>query len=158
MHISSRSVNKHGHHMQFFFLIDRFIKNLIYICNQYPSPLRLWVRIPFRQGVLDTTLWDKVCKWLAEGQWLSPLSSTNKTDRHDITEIFLFYFIYFFCKFSFFLQIHHITCAKQDKHIISVNDSYCYLCAQHINTFFLKSVVIVITTLFSPNHYLFINI
>ena len=35
------------------------------------------------QGVLDTTLCDQVC------QWLSPVSSTNKTDRHDIIEILL---------------------------------------------------------------------
>jgi hypothetical protein len=43
----------------------------------------------FRSGVLDTTLCDKVCQWLATGQWLSPGTSTNKTDRHDITEILL---------------------------------------------------------------------
>jgi len=41
------------------------------------------------QGVLDKTLCDKVCQWLATGQWFSPVSSTNKTDRHDITEILL---------------------------------------------------------------------
>jgi len=41
-------------------------------------------------GVLDTTLWDKVCQWLTTGLWFStgtPVSSTNKTDCHDITEI-----------------------------------------------------------------------
>jgi hypothetical protein len=36
-----------------------------YLCNQCLSTLRLWVRIPFRRGVLDTTLCDKVCQWLA---------------------------------------------------------------------------------------------
>jgi hypothetical protein len=39
-----------------------------------------------------TTLCDKVCQWLATGRWFSPgppVSSTNKTDRHDITEILL---------------------------------------------------------------------
>ena len=44
------------------------------------------------RGVLDTTLCDKVSRWLATGQWFSPgtpVSSTNKTDRHDITEILL---------------------------------------------------------------------
>ena len=33
-----------------------------------------------------------VCQWLATGRWFSPgtpVSSTNKTDLHDITEIFL---------------------------------------------------------------------
>jgi hypothetical protein len=35
---------------------------------------------------------DKVWQWLVTGRWLSldtPVSSTNKTDRHDITEILL---------------------------------------------------------------------
>jgi hypothetical protein len=35
---------------------------------------------------------DKVCQGLATGRWFSPgpmISSTNKTDRHDITEILL---------------------------------------------------------------------
>ena len=42
------------------------------------------------QGVLDTTLCDKVRQWLAAGWWFSPgtpVSSINKSDRHDITEI-----------------------------------------------------------------------
>ena len=36
-----------------------------------------------------TTLCDKVCQWLATGQWFSlgtSVSSTNKTDRHDIAQ------------------------------------------------------------------------
>ena len=44
------------------------------------------------QGVFDTTLCDKVCQRLATGQWFSTgtmVSSTNKTDRQDITEILL---------------------------------------------------------------------
>ena len=44
------------------------------------------------RGVLDTTLYDKVCQWLAVGRWFSPgtlVSSTNKTDCHDIAEILL---------------------------------------------------------------------
>jgi len=66
----------------------------IYNCllNQCLSPLTLWVRIPFMRGVLDTTLCDKVCLRLTEDQWFSPdtpVSSINKTDRHDITEILL---------------------------------------------------------------------
>ena len=42
--------------------------------------------------VLDTTLCDTVCQWLALGWWFSlstPLSSINKTDRHDIAEILM---------------------------------------------------------------------
>ena len=44
------------------------------------------------RGILNTTLCDKVCQWLATGWWFSrgtPVSSTNNTDRHDITEILL---------------------------------------------------------------------
>ena len=62
------------------------------LCNQCPSPLTLWVRIPLMRGVLDTTLCDKVCQWLATGRWFSPgtsVSSTIKTDCHDIAEILL---------------------------------------------------------------------
>ena len=69
---------------------DIWINN--YLCNQYLSPLTLWVRILLRRDVLDTTLCDKVCQWHATGQWFSPgtpVSSTNKTDRHDTTEILL---------------------------------------------------------------------
>jgi hypothetical protein len=41
---------------------------------------------------LKVTLCDKVCQWLAAGQWFSTgtlVFSTNKTDHHDITEILL---------------------------------------------------------------------
>ena len=61
-----------------------------YLCNQCLSPLMVWVRISIRARY--TTLCDKVCQWLATGRWFfpgSPVSSTNKTDRHDITEILL---------------------------------------------------------------------
>jgi hypothetical protein len=40
----------------------------------------------------DTTLCDKVCQWLVTGRWFSQgtlVSSTNKTDCHNITEILL---------------------------------------------------------------------
>ena len=50
----------------------------------------LWVRISIRARC--TTLCDKVCQWLATSWWFSlgpPVSSTNKTDRHDITEVLL---------------------------------------------------------------------
>ena len=43
-------------------------------------------------GQGSVTLCDQVCEWFATGQWFSPntrVSSTNKTDRHDIAEIFL---------------------------------------------------------------------
>jgi hypothetical protein len=63
-----------------------------YLCNQCLSPLMLWVQTPLKQGLLDTTWSDKVCQWLATGRWFSSgtlVSSTNKTYRHDITEILL---------------------------------------------------------------------
>jgi hypothetical protein len=45
-----------------------------------------------RRGVLDTTLCNKVCQEFAASRWFStgtPDSFTNKTDRHDITELLL---------------------------------------------------------------------
>ena len=44
------------------------------------------------RDLLNTTLCDKVCQWLTTGRWFSPgtpVSSTNKTGRHDIAEILL---------------------------------------------------------------------
>jgi hypothetical protein len=58
-------------------------------CNQCLSPLKLWVLIILRRGVLDTTLCDKVCQWHVTCQWFSPVSSANKTCCHEITEILL---------------------------------------------------------------------
>jgi len=61
-----------------------------YLCNQYLSPLMLWVRISITTRC--TTLCDQVCQWLATSRWFSPgpsVSSTNKTDHHDITDILL---------------------------------------------------------------------
>jgi len=61
-----------------------------YLCNQCLSPLMFWVRISIRTRC--TTLCDKVCQWLVTGLWFSPVtpvSSTNKTHLHDITEILL---------------------------------------------------------------------
>ena len=68
---------------------DRWIYD--YLCNQCLSLLMLCVRISIRAW--GTTLCDTVCQWwLATGRWYSPgppVSSTNKTDHHDITEILL---------------------------------------------------------------------
>ena len=56
------------------------------------APLSYIIRILPRGGALDTTLCDKNCQWLADGWWFSRgtlVSSTNKTDHHDIAEILL---------------------------------------------------------------------
>ena len=58
-----------------------------YLCNQCISPLMLWVRISIRARC--TTSCDKVCQWLTTGRFFfpgHPVSSTSKTDLHDITE------------------------------------------------------------------------
>jgi hypothetical protein len=60
-----------------------------YLCNQCLSPLNCDFESCSWWSVLNTTLCDKVCYWLAAGHWFSPVSSTNKTDCHYITEILL---------------------------------------------------------------------
>jgi hypothetical protein len=57
--------------------------------NQCLSPLKLWVQILFMSKCTRYTIMHM---WLATGQLFSPgtlLSSTNKTDHHDIAEILL---------------------------------------------------------------------
>jgi hypothetical protein len=59
-------------------------------CIAYISPLSLEFESSWGWDVRDATLCDKVCQWLATGRWFSLsilVSFTNKTDRHDITEI-----------------------------------------------------------------------
>jgi hypothetical protein len=67
-----------------------------YLCNQCLSPLTLWVRTPIRRGVLDSTLCDKVCQWLATGWWFSPstpVSSTNKLTACTVFTLKMFLYI-----------------------------------------------------------------
>ena len=89
------------------------------------------------RGVLDKTLCDKVCQWLVKGRLFSPgtpVSSINKTDRHDITEILLNHKpnqsgisesqmstdLFVCCNhnpvFSSFM-IHHRICYKCNRHV-----------------------------------------
>jgi hypothetical protein len=67
-----------------------------YITRTLTMPmLQLWIHMEVChkklkwQGVLDTTLCDKVCQWHATCRWFLPgipVPFTNKTDRHDMTE------------------------------------------------------------------------
>ena len=76
-------------HMFFYIVDNHVISKMIFISktygNQCLSPLMLWIRISIRAKC--TTLCDKVCQWLATGWYFfpdTPVSSTNKIDRHDI--------------------------------------------------------------------------
>jgi hypothetical protein len=87
-----------------------------YLCNQCLSPLILWIRISIMAKC--TTLCDKVCQWLPTGRWFSPgppVSSTNKTDLHDITEIFLK------------VALSTIKQINKQKHVFTKSCSGCYL-------------------------------
>ena len=61
-----------------------------YLCNQSLSLLSLWVRTPLMvRRTRYKTMWYN---FSVTGRWFSPntpVSSTNKADRHDITEILL---------------------------------------------------------------------
>ena len=51
----------------------------------------LYINVNSKDTLIET-LCDKVFQWLSAGRWFSPgtpVSSTNKTVRHDITEILL---------------------------------------------------------------------
>jgi hypothetical protein len=60
------------------------------MCYQFVDFMSIYLR--FWRGVLDATLCDKVWHCLMAGRWFSPdtpISSTKKTDRHDISEVLL---------------------------------------------------------------------
>ena len=92
-------------HLQNVLLLNQKLGILILCFNCYNKLLQckfvlfiaIWklhfvaIRCSWR-GVLDTTLCDKVCQWLVTVHWFSPgtpVSSTNKTACHNITEILL---------------------------------------------------------------------
>ena len=59
---------------------------------QLPLLPPLTLRVQIQLMARCTSLCDQVCQWLVAGLWFSQgtsVSSTNKTDRHDVTEILL---------------------------------------------------------------------
>jgi hypothetical protein len=65
---------------------------VIDFCNTCGRKLFLDMPTAVYWMFLDTTFYDQVCQWLGAGQWFSPgtpISSTDKTDRHDIPDILL---------------------------------------------------------------------
>jgi hypothetical protein len=73
-------------------MYDNFLRGVVVII--WRLGLQLPVQSRSGRGVLNTSLshCDQVCQGLATGRWFSqgnPVSSTNKTDRHDIAEIML---------------------------------------------------------------------
>jgi len=65
-----------------------------FLRNQYLSPLTLWVRIPLSRGIFDKISCYKVtaCRWYFS---CTPVSSTNKTDRHsDISYSSIYHILY----------------------------------------------------------------
>jgi hypothetical protein len=58
----------------------------------YAMSTNHYYRCQFETHSGDATLFDEVCQWFTAGRWFTPgtlVSSTNKTDRHEITEILL---------------------------------------------------------------------
>ena len=75
-----------------------FFKNVEFVITSNYNLLYWYLQVAYLQFytrshlMVHTTLCDKVCQWLATGGWFFPgtlVSSTNKNDRHDITEILL---------------------------------------------------------------------
>ena len=61
-------------------------------CMYILSNIFYWKNVICLYILLETTLCEKVCQWLAISRWFfpgTPVSSTNKTDHYDITEILL---------------------------------------------------------------------
>ena len=69
-----------------------FMYRDLHVTPEAVVDLRCELKARSWRGVLDTTLCDKVCQWLGTGRWVcpgTPISSINKTNHHDITEILL---------------------------------------------------------------------
>ena len=104
-------------------------------------------------GARCTTLCDKVCHWLVTGRWFSPdtpVSSINKTDCHDMTEILLKVVLntinqtrifwldhYWWSYYLFWLSegIHLFFCQKQPSSLIRMIMSVIFDSLVSINKF-----------------------
>ena len=84
--------------MHYYLTRGHRVRDLMVVGCATTYPIRAYHHLSFEfephswRDVLDTSLCDKVYQWLATGWWFyrgTLLSSTNKTDRHDITEIWL---------------------------------------------------------------------
>ena len=64
--------------------------NIAYFApNKTPILTKSSLKLTLSDDTRYNIICDKVCRWLATGLWLSPVYSTNKIDRPDITEILL---------------------------------------------------------------------
>jgi hypothetical protein len=100
------------------------------LCNQCLSLLMLWIWISIRERC--TSSCDKVCLWLVTGLWFSPVPSTNKTDRHDITESGIKHHqtntILLFTNVARWLTVGYIQKRKRFHSSINhINVALCYL-------------------------------
>jgi len=108
-----------------------------YLCNQCLSPLKVWVQI-LLMAVYSIYLCDKVCQWLATCRWVSPgtpVSSTNKTDRHDITEILLKVMLNNITLYLTFVYISCISFNMLQYYTLRFYFPYLSLLAQPVNIF-----------------------
>ena len=85
-----------------------------YLCNKCLSLLKLWIRTPFIErctwyNIMWSGLSSVTCDRSVVFSW-TPVSSTNKTDRHDIAEMALHHkptpkpYLSMICTYSFWLH------------------------------------------------------
>ena len=73
-------------------LVEKFCFTIHLSYLQYCYQVWVLISIHCEVYLIQHYTCDKVCQWLAAGQWFSPgtsVSSTNKTDCYDITDILL---------------------------------------------------------------------
>jgi hypothetical protein len=88
---------------------------------------------------------NKACQWLAAGRWFSPgtpISSTNKTDLHDITEILLK------------VALNTINQIKPNPTCNCISVLHCSLCLKCISMFTIKLLKIYVCFFFYPNNWI----
>ena len=99
---TSQNMFSSHYQKQFFVLIQRWLSwswsycswIYNYLCNQCLSSLTLWVQIPLmarctRYNIIVINLSVTFGRSVVFSVYFSPISSTNNTDSHDITEVLL---------------------------------------------------------------------
>jgi hypothetical protein len=112
----------HNPSLNNFWFVDKTNKDKLIMKLSGAVTISIWTK---KVVWTCTTLYDKFCQWLATGGWFSPgtlVSSTNKTDRHAITEI---------CLKMALLTIKQTIKTDHELHTFMSDTSYIYMIYSH---------------------------
>jgi len=99
-----------------------------YLCNQCLSPITLWVRIPLRRGILDTTL-CKNTMFIAVAQKLDTHTREKKLMNPEVTNVKIVLVWSAYGKIRQFSSLAHVAIKKNGVDaLVNFNGNFSKIC------------------------------